>query len=106
LASKATPGPWGADHVQGGAAVLCIPPPGVIVAWRKDERAGDDVQHIAFNDPETALLEAEVIAAARDLSLAILNKEHETWEDEMAGAYPLVEALRALDAHHAKREGK
>lgn len=55
--------------------------------------------HIAFNDPETATLVADVIAAARECA----NAQTLTEICQIYGRLQTVFA--ALDAHHEKGEG-
>lgn len=54
-----------------------------------------------FHDDETALLEADVIARARDVERAGATGD---WGDDSLKY--LHRSLAALDAHAAKREGK
>jgi hypothetical protein len=61
-----------------------------------DNALADD-RFIAFNDPETANLVADVIAAARYFWKVPLNYTE---------SRRLEQALLAIDSHHAKREGK
>lgn len=94
LAKKATPTRWYArsDRWHG---VFAHPDPDEYFELVKSCKTNNE--HIAFHDPETALLEAEVIAAARSIA-GYLNKD-------LPSALYFHQALAALDAHHAKKNG-
>jgi len=64
-----------------------------------DEKDNDTAKHIAFNDPITAKLVSEVLAAARAASM-----EYPGGMDYRRIVKDLWRAFDALDAHHAKEK--
>jgi len=60
-----------------------------------DENDNDTAKHIAFNDPATALLVADVIAQARERVEMDLEDDLPCWSH-------LQGAIDALDEHYAK----
>lgn len=111
LAEKATPGPryavpaecsgvWPTDKWK-GKRNFTLSPEAYVDGWEVDGGVSrymipeHDARLAAFHCPETALLEAEVIAALRRVLPAISKFEV---------FLPLEQALAALDAHFTVRE--
>lgn len=92
LALKTTPGPWTYDAVK--AEILTEGN-----TWwsaTNDFEADRSGPLIAFHDPQTALLEAAVLAAARALDAA--------YRVDNTHLQAVRSALDALDAHAAEKE--
>lgn len=98
LVDKLYPGPWRYDSVKAElqtAENTWWTPTNDVIA----DACGP---FIAFHDPTTALLEADVIEWARDL----FTQGDFCDGDGGPASTGLRKALAALDAHHAKREAK
>lgn len=106
LAEAATPGQWFSDFCHVGPSCWCK-----TIANKKDSDdlehcvipsgavGHHDADHIAFNDPETAKLVADVIAAVRSI-------DRDGGLNSLGLSYSLRDKMAVLDAHHARREGK
>jgi hypothetical protein len=112
LALKATPGPWIHEGDKGSGLIRF----GSLerdqwlgqvfsdARWiyrdgfREGDRAESNVEHIAFHDPETVVLEADVIAWARVAYAAV----SEQWPNSRMAEIGL-RVFAALDAHASTR---